>query len=86
MNCVKAFIEKGTDNIYSVYVDLEDNTLNYGIHGNGDTIEEAIDDFESSYVGMKELYHSKGEHFVEASFEYYDESNGENPPRRYDRV
>ena len=37
---VKAFIERGNDGSYGVYVDLEDNTLNYGIIGDGKTIKE----------------------------------------------
>lgn len=73
MNTVKAFIEIGNDATYSIYVDLEDNTLNYGIHGTGDTVKEAMEDFEASYEGMKELHRLKGEYFVEASFVYcYD--------------
>lgn len=73
MNTVKAFIEIGSDATYSIYVDLEDNTLNYGIHGTGDTVKEAMEDFKASYEDMKELHHAKGEYFVEASFEYcYD--------------
>ena len=73
MNTVKAFIEIGSDATYSIYVDLEDNTLNYGIHGTGDTVKEAMEDFKASYEDMKKLHHAKGEYFVEASFEYcYD--------------
>jgi len=73
MNTVKAFIEISNDNTYSVYVDLEDNTLNYGIHGTGDTVEKAIADFKASYKEMKELYAEKGKNFVEADFVYtYD--------------
>jgi len=73
MNTVKAFVEIGNDNTYSVYVDLADNTLNYGIHGTGNTVEEAIADFISSYEGMKNLYAKKGIKFVEAQFTYqYD--------------
>ena len=71
MNCVKAFIEKGADNIYSVYVDLEDNTLNYGIHGVGDTKEEAIKDFLQAYEDMKEIYEEEGKPFVEAEFSFH---------------
>jgi len=71
MNTVKAFIEIGNDGTYSVYVDLADDTLNYGIHGSGDTVKEAIEDFKNSYVEMKELYHEMGNHFVESEFEYY---------------
>ena len=73
MNTVKAFVEIAKDGTYSVYVDLEDNTLNYGIHGTGDTVKEAIDDFVSAYEAMKKFHHQKGKEFVEASFIYsYD--------------
>jgi len=73
MNTVKAFIEIGKDGMYSVYVDLEDNTLNYGIHGVGNTAKEAIDDFISAYEAMKKFYRQKGKEFVETFFSYnYD--------------
>lgn len=73
MENVKAFIERGNDGSYSVYVDLEDNSLNYGIHGNGTTADEAIADFNSSYRTMKTLYDMKGKSFVEAKFSFtYD--------------
>jgi len=71
MNRVKAFIERGNDGTYGVYVDLEDNTLNYGIHGDGNTVNEAIEDFKACYVGMKELYMDEERHFVEAEFEFH---------------
>jgi hypothetical protein len=70
---VKAFIERGNDGTYSVYVDLENNTLNYGIHGDGDSAKEAVEDFISGYEEMKEFYRQKGKEFVEAKFTYvYD--------------
>ena len=73
MNKVKAFIERGNDGTYGVYVDLEDNTLNYGIHGVGDSVDEAIEDFKAGYLEMKEVYKEEGISFVEAEFEYnYD--------------
>jgi len=73
MDKVKAFIEQGNDGTYGVYVDLEDNTLNYGIHGNGVTVNEAIEDFKASYLEMKEVYEEEKMHFVEAEFEFrYD--------------
>lgn len=73
MNKVKAFIERGNDGSYGVYVDLEDNTLNYGIHGDGATAEEAIADFTISYSEMKKFYAEQGRTFVEADFEFvYD--------------
>ena len=73
MNKVKAFIERGNDGTYGVYVDLDDNTLNYGIHGSGDTVNEAIEDFNDSYLEVKDIYNEEGRHFVEAAFEFnYD--------------
>lgn len=73
MNKVKAFIERGNDGTYGVYVDLEDNTLNYGIHGDGKTVDEAIEDFNTSYDEMKSYLTEQGKKFVEAKFEFvYD--------------
>ncbi len=73
MNKVKAFIERGNDGTYGVYVDLEDNTLNYGIHGDGKTVDEAIEDFNTSYDDMKSYLTQKGKKFVEAEFDFvYD--------------
>jgi predicted RNase H-like HicB family nuclease len=69
MNIVKAFIERGNDGSYGVYVDLEDNTLNYGFFGEGNTVAEAIHDFKESYLEMKEFHKEEGKHFVEAEFE-----------------
>jgi hypothetical protein len=71
MKTVKVFIERGNDGTYSVYVDLDDNTLNYGIHGNGNTVNEAIEDFKICYSDMKDLYKELGKSFVEAKFEYH---------------
>jgi len=73
MKTVKAFIEKGNDGSFSVYVDLDDNSLNYGIHGTGDTVQAAVDDFNNSYTEMKTFYAKKKKRFVEAEFEFvYD--------------
>jgi predicted RNase H-like HicB family nuclease len=73
MNKVKAFIERGNDGTYGVYVDLEDNTLNYGIIGDGNTVNEAIEDFKASYEEMKELHSNENKAFIEAEFEFvYD--------------
>lgn len=70
MNKVKAFIERGTDGTYGVYVDLNDETLNYGIHGDGATKQEAIDSFMTAYEDMKKIYKKDGNPFVEAEFEF----------------
>ena len=71
MTKVKALIERGNDGTYGVYVDLEDNTLNYGLIGDGNTVNEAIEDFEASYIEMKEIYEEEGKPFVEAEFEFH---------------
>jgi len=70
---VKAYIEKGNDGNFSVYIDLNDKTLNYGIHGTGKTAKEAVDDFMSAYQTMKKFYADKGKWFVETTFDFqYD--------------
>jgi len=71
MNKIKAFIERGNDGTYGVYVDLKDNTLNYGIIGDGHTVKDAIEDFEAGYLEMKDIYEKEGKHFVEAEFEFH---------------
>jgi len=73
MNKIKAFIERNNTGAYSVYVDLDDNLLNYGIHGTGKTVDEAVKDFESCYSEMKKSHEKEKQHFVEAEFEFcYD--------------
>ena len=71
MNKVKAFIERGSDGTYGVYVDLEDNTLNYGIIGDGNTVDEAIADFYLCYEDMKESHKKDNQYFQEADFEFH---------------
>ena len=71
MNKVKAFIERGSDGTYGVYIDLKDNSLNYGIHGEGNTVSEAIEDFKIGYLEMKALYEEEKKHFRDAEFEFH---------------
>lgn len=73
MKKISAFIERGSDGLYSVYIDLNDTTLNYGVHGSGETVEDAISDFNSAYEAMKEFHTKKEKEFVEAEFNFkYD--------------
>lgn len=73
MKMINAFIERSTDGGYSVYVDNKDNILNYGIHGTGDSVKEAISDFLTAYEAMKKFYTEKELEFVEAEFQFvYD--------------
>jgi hypothetical protein len=71
MNKIKAFIERGNDGTYGVYVDLEDETLNYGVMGEGVTVEESIEDFKTCYLEMKKWHEDEGLPFVEADFEFH---------------
>lgn len=74
MKKIKTFIERSNDGSYSAYI--ENNTLNYGIHGTGKTAKEAVDDFMSAYEAMKEFYNMEGIDFEEVDFEFqYDMSS-----------
>ncbi|GAP72308.1 DNA-binding helix-turn-helix protein [Candidatus Symbiothrix dinenymphae] len=73
MNKVKAFIERGNDGTYGVYVDLDNDTLNYGVIGEGNTISEAIEDFYGCYNDMKESFRKDNQPFTEVEFTFqYD--------------
>jgi len=70
---VKAFIERGKDGTYGVYIDLNEKRLNYGIIGDGDTVREAIEDFYGCYEDMRNSFEKDHQHFQEAEFEFqYD--------------
>lgn len=69
-NKVIAYIERGNDGTFGVYIDLDDKTLNYGISANGKTVEEAINDFNNSYTEMKNFHSKKGLDFIEAEFTF----------------
>ncbi len=66
-----AKIERGKDGSFGIYI--ENNSLNYGIHGNGKTVEEAKADFIESYAEMKLFFEKKGVFFEECEFVFkYD--------------
>jgi hypothetical protein len=71
MNKVKAFIERGKDGTYGVYVDLEDNTLDYGVIGEGRTADEAVADFLGCYNDMKASFAKDSQEFKESQFEFH---------------
>ena len=55
--------------VHIVYtLDLDDKTLNYGIHGEGETVEEALADFKASYADMKALYKEEWKAFCRGYF------------------
>lgn len=68
MKHINVFIEKSSYG-YSAY--MEDNNLDYGLFGEGKTVEEAIDDFNKSYIGMREYYESQGKAFEEIEYEFF---------------
>lgn len=68
MKHVNVFIEKSSYG-YSAY--MEDNNLDYGLFGEGKTVEEAIDDFNKSYAGMREYYERHGKAFEEIEYEFF---------------
>ena len=67
---VKVIIERGTDGFYSVYMD--DDRFDFGLNGQGDTVQEAKDDFLTAYQEIKELREEEGEEMpvLEYNFEY----------------
>jgi len=73
MRKVNAFIERGNDGTYGIYVDLDEDQLTYGVIGDGKTVQEAIQDFYNSYAEVKELYKDKNQYFEEVEFVFkYD--------------
>lgn len=67
----KVKIERGDDGTYGAYI--ENNTLPYGIVGEGNTSNEAIEDFKNSYKEMKEYYNTINKKFTESEFYFvYD--------------
>lgn len=73
MRKIKAFIERGSDGTYGVYIDLAEKKLTHGIIGEGQTVDEAVSDFRISYREMRELYKDEKKRFEEVEFVFvYD--------------
>lgn len=69
---VKVHIVREKDGSYSMYAD-DKAPINYGLVGEGNTVEEAIADWNGTYEAMKASYAEKGIDFVEAQFTFvYD--------------
>ncbi|MBP5488939.1 MAG: helix-turn-helix transcriptional regulator [Bacteroidales bacterium] len=68
MKEVKVFIEKAEFG-FSAY--MEEAGLDYGCTGEGATVQEAIDDFNLSYVGIRDYYESIGKRFEEIHCHFY---------------
>ena len=68
----KAYVARENDGSYSIFVD-EHSPINYGLVGEGSTVEEAKAEWHQAYRDMKNLYKNLGKEFVEAEFEFvYD--------------
>lgn len=68
---VDVIIERGNDGSYSAYID--NNSLEFGIIGDGKTVQETIDDFNLSCSEMKELFADQGKVFPDVEFVFkYD--------------
>lgn len=53
-----AIVEKGTDGMYSIYVD---GIKKHGLYGSGSTVSEAKKDMEIALNEMVEMYKDRGE-------------------------
>lgn len=72
MKEVKAYIYREKDGTYSIFVD-DKAPINYGLVGEGATVEEAIADWNNTYEAMKQSYAEDNMPFVEAQFSFvYD--------------
>lgn len=70
---IDAFIEKGLDGTYDVHFGEDTKGLTFGLLGQGNTVQEAIEDFYNSRNEMKELYEETGRSFpdnLEINFKY----------------
>lgn len=71
MQIVNVKIERGEDGTYGAFI--ENNRLPFGIIGEGDTSNEAKEDFISSYKEMRQYYIKIDKKFPECEFEFsYD--------------
>lgn len=72
MEKVKVYLCKEADGTYSCYMDEKSN-LPYGLIGEGNTVQEAIDEWRRAYADMRLLFIQEGKNFVEAEFSFtYD--------------
>lgn len=68
MKRVKVFIEK-SEYGFSAY--MEEAGLDYGLIGEGKTVEETIEDFNNAYADMRSYYERHGKPFEEIKYEFF---------------
>lgn len=72
MKQVNAYVAKEANGTYSIFVN-DDAPINYGLVGEGNTVQEAMDEWNRTYEAMKESYRKDNMPFVEAQFTFvYD--------------
>lgn len=62
---IQAFIEKGNDGLYSIYV--KENPFDFGLIGTGNSVAEAKEDFMVSIEEMREIHEEEEKIFPEFS-------------------
>jgi len=62
---VDVFIEKGLDGTYDLHLGEQTKGLTFGLLGQGDTVQEAINDFYNSRDEIKTYYKEVGKPFPE---------------------
>ena len=65
---IKVIIERGNDGSYGAYIGS--NNLSFGIIGDGETVQDAKNDFLNSYEEMKDYYAENNKNFTECEFQF----------------
>jgi hypothetical protein len=65
---VKVIIERGNDGSYGAYIGS--NNVSFGIIGDGETVQDAKNDFLNSYEEMKDYYAENNKNFTECEFQF----------------
>ena len=71
---VRVFIERSKDGSYSAYMP-DDNNLSYGIIGEGNTIEDAFNDFIGTYEDMRKVAKENDRPFEGVIFKFSYETS-----------
>ncbi|NDV46190.1 XRE family transcriptional regulator [Paludibacter sp. 221] len=67
----KVIIERGTDGFYSLY--MNEDKFDFGLNGQGNTVEEAKEEFLQAYNELKEMYAEEKKQVPALDFVYeYD--------------
>ena len=72
MKKVKVFVERGSDNRYSAYMDYYD--FDFGLAGFGATPDDAIADFYEAYEQEKRISAKEGKETPELIFDIFEQT------------